>query len=79
MTMATELIETWRAEFGNMPVAAGDIVSNPRVLVAFATALPWPVEHLTARIVGRRIERVMGGSVMKLPTSRSIAQRWSLR
>lgn len=74
-----DLIETWRREFGTVPVTAGDIVNNPRVHAAFAAALPWPQEHLTARIVGRRIPRLMGEAVMKLPTPRSLAQQWSLR
>lgn len=74
-----DLIETWRQEFGTIPVTAGDIVNNPRTLAAFAAALPWPQDHLTARIVGRRIPRLMGDNVMKLPTPRSLAQQWSLR
>ena len=73
------LVATWRAEFDSRPVNAGDIVRNPQVLAAFAAALPWPVEHLNARIVGRRIPRLMGDAVMKLPTHRALAQRWSLR
>jgi hypothetical protein len=73
------LVVTWRDEFGTTPVDAGDIVANPRVLAAFAAALPWPAEHLTARIVGRRIERLLGDRVMKLPTHRCLAQRWSLK
>jgi hypothetical protein len=73
------LIETWRREFGTLPVDAADIVNNPRVLAAFAAALPWPAEHLTPHMVGRRIERVMGAAVMKLPTARNIAQKWSLK
>jgi len=73
------LVSVWRAEFDTMPVDAGDIVSNPRVLTAFAAALPWPVEYLTARIVGRRIVPLMGDAVMKVPTHRSQSQRWSLK
>jgi hypothetical protein len=73
------LVETWRGEFGSAPIDAGDIVANPRMLAAFAAALPWPVEHLNARIVGRHIRRLMGDDVMKLPTARSFAQRWSLK
>ena len=79
MTMATELIETWRAEFDTMPVDAGDIVSNPRARAAFADAIPWPVDWLTARMIGRRIPKLIGTAVVKLPTPRNRSQRWSLR
>jgi hypothetical protein len=71
--------EVWADEFGTMPVDAGDIVSNPRLLAAFADTIPFPAAWLTARIVGRRIERLMGDAVMKIPTHRSQSQKWGLR
>lgn len=73
------LIETWRGEFGAAPVDAGDIMNNPAVLRAFAEALPWPIDYLNARIIGRRIAPLLGDAVMKLPTPKAQAQRWSLK
>lgn len=74
-----KLIQTWRDEFGAMPVDAGDIMNNPAMIQAFAAAIPWPADYLTARMVGRRIPRVLGDAVVKLPTHRCLAQRWSLK
>jgi len=34
---------------------------------------------ITARIVGRRIPRLLGNAVVKLPTGRNVAQQWSLK
>ena len=79
MKADAKLLKAWRVEFGSMPVDAGDIVSAPRVRKAMADAIPWPADYLTARMIGRRIGPLMGDAVLKLPTPRKIAQKWSLK
>ena len=79
MARVKTVAETWADEFGTMPVDAGDIAANPRARAAFADAIPYPLEWLTARVIGRRIPGVMGDAVLKIPTHRSLSQKWSLR
>jgi hypothetical protein len=76
--MNGEVAKAWRDEFSTLPVDAGDIMANPRTRAAFAVACEWPVEHISARVVGRHIKRLLGDAVVKVP-SLGRAQRWSLR
>jgi hypothetical protein len=78
MTMDNKLAKAWADEFGTLPVDAGDIMNNPRTRAAFATACQWPVEHISARVIGRHIKRLLGDAVAKVPTHPSKSQRWSL-
>jgi hypothetical protein len=73
------LVKTWRDEFGSLPIDAGDIMNNVPARAAFADACHWPVEHISGRVIGRHIRRLMGDAVMKVPTHRSQSQKWSLK
>ena len=77
--MNDKLAKAWADEFGTKPVDAADIANSPRVRQAMADALPWPVDYLTPRIIGRRIAQLLGDRVYKVPTPKAQAQRWSLR
>lgn len=76
--MNDKLAKAWANEFGTLPVDAADIMNNSRVKAAFATACQWPVEHISARVIGRHIQRLLGDGVVKVP-SLGRAQRWSLK
>ena len=76
--MDDKLLKAWRDEFGTLPIDAGDIMLNVRARAAFADACQWPVEHISARVIGRHIKGLLGDGVVKVP-SLGRAQRWSLR
>ena len=77
--MDDKLLKAWRDEFDTLPIDAGDIMANPRARAAFAVACQWPVEHISARVIGRHIKRLLGDAVAKVPTHPSKSQRWSLK
>ena len=77
--MDNKLAKAWADEFGTLPVDAGDIMNAPRMRAAFAVACQWPVEHISARVIGRHIKRLLGDAVAKVPTHPSKSQRWSLK
>ena len=54
------------------------IVQHPRCDIVRGGS-PRSANYLTARIVGRRIPRLLGNAVVKLPTGRNVAQQWSLK